>query len=132
MAGDGTYSGITVSFIAGETLAFGQPVYMKSDGKVWKADADAAATMPCVGIVVVGGNADATVNILTHGLVTETDWNWTVGATIYVADGTEGVLTATVGDLSDENDVVQVVGIAIHADSIFVNPSLTTVVLAAP
>lgn len=131
-AGDGTYSGNTMSGTAGETLAFGQPVYMKSDGKFWLADADAAATMPALGLVVVGGNAEATVYILTHGLITETDWNWTVGNTIYVADGTAGAVTATLADISDENDVVQVVGIAVHADSIFVNPSLTTVVLAAP
>lgn len=131
-AGDGTYSGNTMSGTAGETLAFGQPVYMKSDGKFWLADADAAATMPALGLVVVGGNAEATVYVLTHGLITETDWNWTVGATIYVADGTAGAITATLADISDENDVVQVVGIAVHADSIFVNPSLTTVVLAAP
>lgn len=131
-AGDGTYSGNTMSGTAGETLAFGQPVYMKSDGKFWLADADAAATMPALGLVVVGGNAEATVYVLTHGLITETDWNWTVGATIYVADGTAGAVTATLADISDQNDVVQVVGIAVHADSIFVNPSLTTVVLAAP
>lgn len=131
-AGDGTYSGLTINYTAGETLAFGQPVYVKSDGKVWKADADAAATMPAVGLIVVGGNANATVTILVHGYITETDWNWTIGNTIYVADGDAGAITATLADISDENDVVQIIGIAVHADSIFVNPSLATVVLAAP
>jgi hypothetical protein len=103
---------------------------MQSTGKPGLADADGVATMPAIGLVVVAStDADTPCTILTHGVITDTDWNWTVGNTIYVADGDAGALTATVGDISDTNDVVQVVGIAIHADSIFVSPSLSLVVL---
>jgi hypothetical protein len=130
-----TWSGQTLYFAqCAASMAFGTAAYIQSTGKPGLADADAAATMPAIGVVVVAStDADTPCTLLTHGVVTDTDWNWTPGATIYVADGaTSGVLTATLADISDENDVVQIVGVAIHADSIFVNPSLATAVLAAP
>jgi hypothetical protein len=133
--GNETWSGQTLYFAqCAASMAFGTAAYIQSTGKPGLADADAAATMPAIGVVVVASSsADDPCTLLTHGVVTDTDWNWTPGATIYVADGaTSGVLTATLADISDENDVVQIVGIAIHADSIFVNPSLATAVLAAP
>ena len=128
---NGTYGGTAIYFAqCAASMGFGQPAYIQSTGKPGLADADAAATMPAIGLVVVAStDADTPCTILTHGVATNTSWNWTPGATIYVADGDAGALTATVGDISDTNDVVQVVGIAIHADSIFVNPSLTTIVL---
>jgi hypothetical protein len=129
-----TWSGHTIYFAqCAATMGFGQPAYIQSSGKPGLADADAAATMPAIGLVVVAStDADTPCTVLTHGVITDTDWAWTPGGTLYVADGDAGALTATIGDISDENDVVQVVGIAIHADSIFVNPSLATAVLAAP
>ena len=125
------WSGHTIYFAqCAASMGFGQPAYIQSTGKPGLADADGAATMPTIGLVVVAStDADTPCTILTHGLITDTDWNWTVGNTIYVADGDAGAITATLADISDTNDVVQVVGIAVHADSIFVNPSLTTVVL---
>lgn len=125
------WSGMTLYFAqCAASMGFGQPAYIQSTGKPGLADADAAATMPAIGLVVVAStDADTPCTILTHGVITDTDWNWTPGNTIYVADGDAGALTATVGDISDKNDVVQVVGIAIHADSILVMPSLTTIVL---
>jgi hypothetical protein len=125
------YGGTAVYFAqCAASMGFGQPAYIQSTGKPGLADGDGVATMPAIGLVVVAStDADTPCTILTHGVITDTDWNWTVGNTIYVADGDAGALTATVGDISDTNDVVQVMGIAIHADSIFVNPSLTTIVL---
>jgi hypothetical protein len=125
------WSGHTLYFAqCAASMGFGQPAYIQSTGKPGLADADAAATMPAIGLVVVAStDADTPCTVLTHGVITDTDWNWTVGKMIYVADGDAGAVTATLADISDTNDVVQVVGIAVHADSIFVNPSLTTVVL---
>lgn len=131
-ASNGTYSGTSLYFAqCAASMGFGQPAYIQSTGKPGLADADAAATMPAIGLVVVAStDADTPCTILTHGVITNTTWNWTtVGATIYVADGDAGALTATIGDISDTNDVVQVMGIALHADTIFLNPSLTTIVL---
>jgi hypothetical protein len=125
------WSGHTMYFAqCAASMGFGQPAYIQSTGKPGLADADAAATMPAIGLVVVAStDADTPCTILTHGSITDTDWNWTPGATIYVADGDAGAITATLGDISDTDDVVQVMGIAIHADSIFVNPTLATITL---
>lgn len=126
---DGTWSGNTIDLTCHETIAFGQPVVVNSDGEAALANAETPATLlPAIGIAVVGGAAAATCTILTHGVVAETDWNWTPGATIYVDDSGAGVLTATVGDIGAGNGV-QVIGIALHADAILVNPSLSVVVL---
>jgi len=43
---DHTASGTTQSVTVGEAVVFGDLLYIKSDGKWWKSDADAAATMP--------------------------------------------------------------------------------------
>jgi hypothetical protein len=123
------YAGTVMKFTCHETIAFGQPVVINSDGEVALANADTPATLlPAIGLAVVGGNAADTCTVLTHGSATDTDWNWTPGATIYVDDSGAGVLTATVGDITTGNGV-QVIGIATHADSILVMPSLSVVVL---
>ncbi len=127
---DATWNGITLTRTCAATTTFGQPVYIDSAGKAALADADAAATMPAIGLcVVAAAQADDPCTILTHGTITHDTWTWTAGNTIYVADGDAGALTATVGDLSDTNDVVQKVAIALSDDTLLVMPSLTTIVL---
>ena len=125
---DHTAVGFLASFTAGETLAAGNAVYLKSDGKVWKADADAATTMPAIGIIETGGNADATVTVLTHGFFRDDTWDWTVGGLVYVDTTTAGGLTQTAP--SGTGDQVQVFGQATHADRILVMPSLVLVEVA--
>jgi len=127
-AADGTWSGLTINLTAHQNLAFGDLVYVYSDGEAALADADAEATMPCIGIVVVAANEDATATILIDGTITETDWNWTPGARLYVSE-TAGGIESTVGNISDTNDVVQVIGVALTADTILFRPSLTEVVI---
>ncbi|MFA5322823.1 MAG: hypothetical protein WC373_09135 [Smithella sp.] len=125
------WSGHTIYFAqCAATLAFGTPVYIQSTGKPAAADADAAATMPAIGLIVVAStDADTPCTVLTHGVITDTDWNFTtVGATIYTSE-TAGSVELSVTNITDTNDVVQVLGIALHGDTLFVNPSLTTVVL---
>lgn len=125
---DHTGTGILSEWTAGETVAAGQVVYLKSDGKVWLADADAATTMPAIGIVETGGNADDTVTVLTHGFFRDDSWAWTVGGLVYVDTTTSGGLTQTAP--SGTGDQVQVFGQATHADRILVMPSLVLVEVA--
>lgn len=126
------YSGIVLSRICGVAAGctFGQLVHIHTDGEAIHADADSVTTMPCFGIVVSSTCAEnAACNILTHGVVTDTDWNWgTIGATLYVSE-TAGAVEDTVGNITDSGDVVQPIGIVLSADTILFNPSFSIVVL---
>jgi hypothetical protein len=101
---------------------------MKSDGKWWKADADAASTMPGAGLAMEAVSADAACNILLYGFFRDDTWNYTTtGALLYV-DTTPGSPTATAP--SGTGDQVQVVGVVITADIVLFNPSYVLVEVA--
>jgi hypothetical protein len=106
----------------GETVAFPNLLYLKSDGKWWKADADAVATMPALRMALESKNADEACNALVFGRVRDDDWDWTVGGLIF-ASTDAGALTQTAP--SGTTDIVQVVGIAYHADKMIFQPNFT-------
>lgn len=123
-SGDHEYSGVIASMTAGEILAFGELGYIKNDGKVWKSDADAAATMPGLVIALAAIAADAAGDFAFPGsFIRDDTWTWTAGGLIY-ASGTAGALTQTAP--SGAADSVQTVGLATHADRMFFNPQLHT------
>lgn len=120
---DHTFSGPSVTLTAGEALAFPEVVYVKSDGKMGKADADAAATAPVFAMASATISSDAAgVFILPGSFVRDDTWTWTVGGLIYLST-TAGALTQTAPSGTD--DVVQVVGIATHADRMWFKPEMT-------
>jgi len=123
--GDQYYSGNTAVMTVGEAVVFGQPLYIKSDEKLWECDADAVTTMPCIFLsgATISADADGVV-ILPGSFVNNTSWNWTVGGEIYV-DTAVGTLTQTAP--SGTGDQVQIVGYATHADRIFFDPDYTLV-----
>jgi hypothetical protein len=126
-ASDDTATGLRESGTAGETVAIGNLLYMKSDGKWWKSDADAASTMPGMRLALESKNADEACKLLVYGAMRNDDWNWTVGGLIYA--GTDaGALTQTAP--SGSGDQVQVVGVAYHADKMFFCPSPVLVEIA--
>ena len=125
-ASNATSSGIIYDFTAGENLAVGEAVYMKSDGKVWKADTNGSSTYPAIGLVSVAANAEATCSIITHGMCRQDTWNWTVGSLIYLS-ATPGALVGTA--TSTSGDKIQRIGVATHADRILVMPSLDVITL---
>jgi hypothetical protein len=117
LTADTTYSGIVVPWTV-SGLTFGQCVYHNTTAHtVALADADAVGTMPCVGMYV------GTNKVLTHGIARQDTWAWTIGSRIYV--GVDGNPTVTAP--SGTGDYVQIIGIAVSADEIFVMPSLTEV-----
>lgn len=124
---DQQVSGQVIEFTAGENLAFGDVCYVGSDEKMWKADADAEATMPVRYMAIATISADASGLFLRSGIVRNAAWNWTVGGLIY-ADVTAGALTQTAP--SGSGDQVQIVGIATHADRMDFNPSPVLVEIA--
>lgn len=128
-AGDGTWSGLTIlrtvaTGSAGE--AFGQVMFVESDGELAAADADATTSMPGVCILVVSGEG-ASKTCLINGTVTETDWNWTVGGLVYVSTDPTTTTGLTQTAPSGSGDQVQVVGVALSADTLLVQPSLVLV-----
>jgi hypothetical protein len=57
--------------------------------------------------------------------MTDTTWNFTVGAIVYVDTTTAGGLTTTAP--SGTGDFVQAVGIAMTADTLYFNPDFAMV-----
>lgn len=118
-----TASGSKVSLTAGESFAFGEVGYIKSDGKVWKAKADAATTMPVRYVALGAISADASGTFLRSGIVRNDAWNWTVGGEsglIYASAATAGAMTQTAPSGSGQK--VQVIGHALTADIMDFNP----------
>ena len=107
------------SATVGESVAFPNLLYLKSDGKWWLADADAAATMPGLRMALESKTADQTCSMLVAGRVRDDDWAWTVGGLIF-ASTTGGGLTQTAP--SGSADIVQIVGVAYHADKMLFAP----------
>lgn len=124
---DHTATGLSATMTAGEDLTIGELVYIKSDGKVWLADADAEATGRSIGVATASISADAAGVILLEGVVRDDSWNWTVGGEIFTGT-TAGAMTQTAP--SGSGDQVQVVGIALTADVVLFRPSLDVVQVA--
>lgn len=124
---DDTVSGLTTRAVAGETLTFGSVCYMKSDGKLWKADADPATPLaPVVAMAAADIDADASGRFLLNGLVrNDGTYAWTVGGWLYLS-GTAGAMTHTAPGGTD--DAVQILGVAWSADIAFFAPQLVLVV----
>jgi hypothetical protein len=115
-----TYTGVVVTFTYGESLVPGDPVYIKSDGKVWKADANGSGTYPAVGLAMATASSGSH-DVLLLGIYRDDSlFAWTVGGIIYLS--TSGALTQTQPSATD--DVIQIIGIATHADRMYVNPQL--------
>jgi hypothetical protein len=121
---DHSASGSIATLTAAESLVFGDFCYMNASGKMAKADADAIATSSCIGLAIATISADATGNFLMVGFARDDTWNWTVGGLIYLST-TAGAATQTAPSGTD--DVVQVLGVATHADRMWFNPNLTQV-----
>jgi hypothetical protein len=137
---DGDYSGITVELTAGEALDAGEVVVMHTDAEIYKAlsaTGSAAASLigpekPAIGVVVADTAEDATATILVQGFYTHAANfpTYSPGETLYVPEALVGGKAVPEGASPDtDNDFVQVIGYAVHADKIFVNPDLTVIKL---
>jgi len=125
---DHLVSGTTISLVANENQAFGDVCYINSSGEAQLIDADAIATMSAVVMCADATiSADATGNYLLYGIARDDSWAWTVGGVIYgTVTGTSGnTLSQTAPTATD--DVVQIMGVATHADRMFFNPQLVQV-----
>ena len=116
---------IVRAFDAYEAMSPGQAVYLRSDGQVALADADVADSAQVIGIVgsVVNGKTSAAagdrVDVVMFGAVCGFS-SLTVGGLVY-ASVTAGSMDQT-RPAGSSGDYVFIVGTAIAADTIFVNP----------
>ena len=120
---DHSFSGTTVTLTANENQAFGDVIYIASDGDAALADADAIATAKVVGMCTETVTTGNPARYLLMGIARDDTWTWTVGGHIYLSTtGTTGnTLTQTAPSGTD--DCVVVVGVATHADRMLFNPS---------
>ncbi len=121
---DLTATGIKIAMTAGENVDFGDICYVKSDGKMWKADASVIATGTGVFMALATIVADASGSFLHIGIARDDSWAWTVGAKLYLSL-TAGAITETAPSATDE--VIQFLGVATHADRMLFNPQLVQV-----
>jgi hypothetical protein len=126
-ASDHTATGVVISIASGESVAAFNSVYIRSDGEVGPADADAASTMPAIGVALEAKSDGEATKILIAGVLRDDTYNFTPGADLFIGT-TAGQITATAP--SGSGDTVQKIGVALTADSIYVNFNTTEVLLA--
>ena len=108
----------------GETVAdaYGLVFYLKSDGKLYRARADAAETAR--GPLFLCRAASVTANgygdVLAMGLASKSTWNWTVGGELYLSPTTLGAMTQTKPDPATQ--IVRALGHAVSATTISFRP----------
>lgn len=118
---DLAYTGAYVSLTYGESITAGEAVYLASGGSVMRADASTTATTPCIGLAMETASSGSHV-VLMFGIYRNDTFNWTsVGQPIYLSI-TTGALSQTAPTGTDE--VIQVVGVATHADRMIVWPNM--------
>lgn len=125
LSADGKYCGITEVVTAGETIAFGDVVYLKAADSQWylaDADADATAGAVRIAIAVGSGTDNNPLRIMTYGKI-RADAKFptlTVGAPVYLSTTAGAVQVA---QPSGTDDVIRILGHANTADEMLWNPS---------
>lgn len=120
---DGEYQAIKLdNWAVGETVAYGQLVYLEWSDKEWYlADAADSTEVPALGIALESKTDGQTCKILREGYIRDDDWNFTAWM-VYLSDSPAGgVLSTPPGDSGDQ---VQRVGDAVSADVMYFNPSI--------
>lgn len=120
----GEYAGITCQGVYGDTLVFGDLIYLNDDDTRWEladADAEVSAGPVILGIALEsGGDGDSRL-VLLKGFVCLAAWNWNVGDALFVHT-TAGDMTQTAP--SGAADIIRIVGWAHDdADTIYFSPS---------
>lgn len=111
----------TTATVDTNAQGIGAPLFMATDGHLDTANASATTTSPCVALALETGTGSK--KILMIGIIQKTGWTWITGpglvGLIYL-DISTGVLTQTQPSSTDQ--VIQPVGFAIAADTMYFNP----------
>ena len=124
---DHSASGPKITLTANEAQAFGDLTRINSSGKAQIADASVIATADALFMAIATISANSSGTYLVLGIARDDTWNWTVGGQLFLSlSGTSGnTLTQTAPTGVDE--VIQIVGVAMHANRIMFTPQLTQV-----
>ena len=120
-------SGIRMRYLVGETVVAGDLCYMKSDDKMYLADADYDdADIPkssgLLGVAIQDGVEDDYMYFHFYGPLRVTKYDWTSRGQKIFMSCTAGAMTQTAP--SGASDIVRVVGHSFNnADGLFFNPS---------
>ena len=120
---DTKYSGTVAVFQAGEDLEIGEVVYLKSDGKVWKAVATAAATARAIAMCTVDVSANGYAAFLLEGFLrADTNFpSYSPGAILHTPEAetsSKNVPEETAPDTA--GDFVQRIGWVKDSNTVFV------------
>ena len=130
---DGEFSGDLAVFQAGEDLTAGEVVYFKSDGKVWKAVATAAATSRAVAMCTATISANAFGVFLLKGFARfDSEFpTWTIGGALFTPEAETSSKNVPEQAAPDsDGDFVQILGYAISGDAVYFCPDSTVVEVA--
>tara|TARA_R110000824_G_scaffold54765_1_gene151215 strand:- start:242 stop:1510 length:1269 start_codon:yes stop_codon:yes gene_type:complete len=119
---DHTFSGVSAQMLAGGAIAaFDLVCIHTTTSEVVEADASAYATARVIGIAPAAISDTATGTVLLHGFVRDDTFNFTAGSTLYLSE-TAGAMTHT--PPSTDGAFVNVVGVALSPDVVYINPSM--------
>ena len=122
---DHTTSGMTAQMLAGGAIAaFDLVCIHTTTQEVVEADASAAATSRVIGIAPAAISDTATGTVLLQGFVRDDTWAWTTGGALYLSE-TAGAMTHTAP--TTDGAFVQVVGVALSPDVVYINPSMDVI-----
>lgn len=116
-----SYTGTYETAVVGEAVVFGDVLYLKfSDGKYWKAKADAYATTPCTRMALGTIAANASGDLLIEGLVRFDTWSF-AAANVWLSAATAGAITTT--QPSTTGNQIQKIGVAFASNKLQFRPS---------
>lgn len=116
-----SYSGLIESGTVGETVAFGDVLYLKfSDGKWWKAKADAYATTPGLRMAMASISANASGVLLIEGNVRYDSWSL-ADRNVWLSAATAGAVITT--QPSTTGNQIQYLGVAKTSTTMYFKPS---------
>ncbi len=121
---DQTWDGYSLSATMAATVAFGEVLYTDSSFDYGLANCATSGTLPVSAMAVSAGPAKQ--KIILRGQICATVWSWSPGL-IYCA-ATDGALTQLIP--AGSGKIVQIMGHAISADTMFFNPNKGTVKIA--
>jgi len=108
----------TLEMTAGENVSPGDVCYLKSDGKMWKTDANAEATSKGLVLMAIDTiTADNTGTFLVKGKYTTSGLT---AADVMYLSATAGAITNTAP--SGSGDIVRIIGYALSTTVLYFNP----------